>query len=161
RDTAKMRKTKYKALTSKAGRPRLTSLRELTETLQAIRKGRVDAVVVAGPNGDQVYTLQGAEHPYRVLVEAMKEGATTLDLSRVVLYCNKRFGEILGAPLEKLIGTRLVKYVAKGREADKLDKLLADGQGKTARGEISTVLPGGRRLQVRLSLNPVKDPALN
>ena len=42
---------------------------ELEETLRAIRSGEVDAVVVNAPKGDQVFTLQGAEHPYRLLVE--------------------------------------------------------------------------------------------
>jgi CheY-like chemotaxis protein len=39
---------------------------ELKETLRAIRMGEVDALLVTGPRGDQVFTLQGAEHPYRV-----------------------------------------------------------------------------------------------
>ena len=52
---------------------------ELEETLRAIRMGEVDAVLVAGPQGEQVFTLQGAEHPYRILVETMNEGAATMD----------------------------------------------------------------------------------
>ena len=32
-------------------------LAEATATLNAIRRGEVDAIVVAGPAGDQVYTL--------------------------------------------------------------------------------------------------------
>ena len=39
----------------------------LEETFLAIQRGQVDAVVVNGTDGDQVFTLQGAEHPYRVL----------------------------------------------------------------------------------------------
>jgi hypothetical protein len=31
--------------------------------LNAIRTGGVDAVVVDGPEGAQIYTLQGADHP--------------------------------------------------------------------------------------------------
>ena len=31
-------------------------LEEAEETLRAIRKGEVDALVVSGPQGDQVYT---------------------------------------------------------------------------------------------------------
>ena len=36
---------------------------ELEETLRAIRMGEVDALLVSSPEGDQVFTLQGAEHP--------------------------------------------------------------------------------------------------
>src|SRR5215475_4844103 len=100
-----MRSVKHREVKARAtrGKPRISE--ELYETLQAIRGGQVDAVVVSGADGDRVYTLQGAEHPYRVLVEAMNEGAATLDRSGVVLYCNSRFGEILGIRLEKLLGT--------------------------------------------------------
>ena len=38
-------------------------LEELEETLRAIRTGEVDALIVSGSEGDQVFTLQGAEHP--------------------------------------------------------------------------------------------------
>ena len=53
-------------------------LEEAEETLRAIREGEVDALVVSSPQGDQVYTLKGAEQPYRVFVETMNEGAVTL-----------------------------------------------------------------------------------
>jgi len=45
---------------------------ELEETLRAIRMGEVDAVLVSSSQGDQVFTLQGAEHPYRLLVETIE-----------------------------------------------------------------------------------------
>ena len=51
---------------------------ELEETLRAIRSGEVDALLVSGVQGEQVFTLQGAEHPYRLLVEKIDEGAATL-----------------------------------------------------------------------------------
>jgi hypothetical protein len=50
----------------------IARLREAEETLQAIRTGEVDAVVIAGSQGQQVYTLENADRPYRVLVEQMQ-----------------------------------------------------------------------------------------
>ena len=38
----------------------IARLREAEETLEAIRTGEVDAVVIAGPSGQQVYTLENA-----------------------------------------------------------------------------------------------------
>jgi hypothetical protein len=64
----------------------LARVSELEETLRAIRMGEVDAVVVSSPIGDQVFTLQGAEHPYRILVETIDEGAATLSPDGTVLY---------------------------------------------------------------------------
>ena len=85
-------------------------VQELEETFLAIQRGQVDAVVVNGMDGDQVFTLQGAEHPYRVLVENMNEGAATLDKDGTVLYGNASFARILGLPLEDVIGTPLQKH---------------------------------------------------
>src|SRR5262245_28426542 len=74
-------------------------LDELEETLQAIRSGGIDALIVSGAEGDQVFTLQGAEHPYRVLVESMNEGAATLTPTGDLLYANRRFADMLGVAL--------------------------------------------------------------
>ena len=48
-------------------------LEEAEQTLEAIRQGDVDALVVAGPHGEQVFSITGAEHIYRVIVETMNE----------------------------------------------------------------------------------------
>ncbi|MBT1072840.1 GAF domain-containing protein [Pelotalea chapellei] len=87
-------------------------LQEAEETLHAIRSGAVDALVVSMPEGEQIFTLQGAEHPYRVLVETMNEGAATLSPEGTILYCNRRLSAMLGVPLENLIGSQLQSYVA-------------------------------------------------
>ena len=87
-------------------------LHELEETLRAIRSGQVDALVVYAPDGgDRVFTLQGAEHPYRVLVEAMNEGAATMTSDGLVLFANQHFARMLDIPLEKLIGSPLSAIV--------------------------------------------------
>jgi carbamate kinase len=52
----------------------VSRLAEAEETLRAITAGEVDAVVTAGTNGPQVFTLEGADHAYRVLIESMNEG---------------------------------------------------------------------------------------
>ena len=87
-------------------------LEEAEETLRAIGSGEVDALVVSGPAGKQVYTLRGAEHPYRVLVETMNEGAATLARDGTILYCNQALAALLKVPLEHLIGQSFDQYVA-------------------------------------------------
>src|ERR1700726_3343603 len=86
-------------------------VQELEDTLTAIRHGSVDALVISAPTGDQIFTLQGAEHPYRVLVETINEGAATLDEHGTVLYANASFGFILGTATEEIVGTSLQKYL--------------------------------------------------
>ena len=60
-------------------------LSEAEETIRAIYSGEVDAVVVNDPSGPRVYTLEGADHPYRVMVEKMHEGTVTLSGDRLIL----------------------------------------------------------------------------
>ena len=86
-------------------------LQEAEEILNAIRSGAVDALVVSGDSGEQVFTLKGADHPYRLLIEEMSEGGLTLTEEGVILYANKRFGEMLQTPLEKVIGSSLYMWV--------------------------------------------------
>jgi hypothetical protein len=50
-------------------------LQEAQETLNAIRTGQVDAIVVENEEGHQLYTLKSADQTYRVFIEKMKEGA--------------------------------------------------------------------------------------
>lgn len=83
------------------------SLSEAESTLEAIRNGEVDAVVVKGDEGSRIYSLTGAEHPYRVYVEQMQEGAVTVSQEGLILYCNQRFAEMIGEPLDLVIGSVL------------------------------------------------------
>ncbi len=60
--------------------------REAKETLDAIRQGSVDAFVVEEPDGHRVYTLEGADFPYSVLVERMQQGAAMLNERGEIVY---------------------------------------------------------------------------
>jgi PAS domain S-box-containing protein len=133
-----------------------TRVQELEESFLAIQRGQVDAVVVNGADGDQVFTLHGAEHPYRVLVENMNEGAATLDKDGTVLYGNASFARILGLPLEDVIGTPLQKHFSL-QEQETLRTLIAKGLQGESRGEVSLTSSEGQRRLVRLSLSPVHE----
>jgi two-component system, NarL family, sensor kinase len=124
---------------------------ELEETLRAIRSGEVDAVVISAPKGDQVFTLQGAEHPYRLLVETIDEGAATLSNDGTVLYSNRSFANIFDAQLERFIGTPIESFVS-GEYVDALRALIRNAAHGVARGEIRLVDRGGRARTVRLTL---------
>jgi len=85
-------------------------LEEAEETLRAIYEGEVDALLVHGPDGEQVYTLKGAETPYRLLLERMNEGALTINDDGTVLYCNGRFAEMAKKPMERIVGSTCQAY---------------------------------------------------
>ncbi|HTD66729.1 MAG TPA: hybrid sensor histidine kinase/response regulator, partial [Candidatus Limnocylindria bacterium] len=59
-------------------------LEEAEETIAAIRTGAIDALVVEEAGGHRVYTLEGAERPYRLFVEEMQQGAATLHLDGTI-----------------------------------------------------------------------------
>lgn len=92
-------------------------LREAEETLSAIRNGEVDSLIVSGPAGNQVFSLRGAEQPYRIFVEQMAQGAVTLTPDGTVLFANRRTAEMLGVPLEKVMGSPFTHFL---EEADRL-----------------------------------------
>jgi PAS domain S-box-containing protein len=87
-------------------------LEEAQETLNAIRRGEVDGLVVSTPKGEQIYTLSGAETPYRLLIEEMKEGALMLSDDNIILYANKGFAKIVKHPLVEIVGKNIEMVIA-------------------------------------------------
>jgi PAS domain S-box-containing protein len=128
---------------------------EAEETLRAVRSGEVDAIVVTGQDGEKVFTLQGADHTYRVFVERMNEGAAVLSSDHTVLHSNGRFARFLGRRLQSVIGSSMLDLVWPD-DHPKLDALLMRAAQKNCRGEIRLQSRKGAPLSVHLSLNPLR-----
>lgn len=143
-------------VTKAGGKPRDEDVRlrleEAEATIDAIYCGQVDAVVVKGPRGPQVYTLEGADHPYRVLVEQMHEGTVTLDSNRVILYSNRQFASIVGITVESITGTRLERFLQPS-ESRRLEELLeaSTAHGHSS-GEFDVTTAQGHTVPVHASL---------
>jgi formate hydrogenlyase transcriptional activator len=117
-------------------------LAEAEETLKAIRNDEVDALVVSTEQGERVYTLTGAETPYRIMVETMSEGALTMGLDGTIVYCNPRFAAMVKTPIENIIGNSiypfvkpeekasLEKFLQRASESDKMGSFLKDAEGR-------------------------------
>lgn len=117
-----MIKTKEQLITENEGlRSRLN---EMEEAVAAIRNGEVDAIVVSGSKGEQVYAVSSAETPYRTFMEEMSEGAVTLTKEGTILFCNKRFAEIVKHPYKKVIGSSIQQFIAQ-TDASKFDSFLS------------------------------------
>jgi PAS domain S-box-containing protein len=125
-------------------------LGEAEETLRAIRNHEIDALVVDGPEGQQVFTLQGAEHPYRVLVEAMSEGALIVGIDGTVLYCNDQFAEMLKTPHDRLMGVSFHEIMPPEEWGAFKASLGACGK-EGCRGKYHLVAFGGREIPVLIS----------
>ncbi|RZK76618.1 MAG: PAS domain S-box protein [Pedobacter sp.] len=86
-------------------------LEEANDIVDAIRTGEVDALVVNGKDGHQLFTLKSADHSYRIFIEQMIESAITLDQTGLILYSNSQFAALCQAPLESVIGKDFLIFV--------------------------------------------------
>lgn len=87
-------------------------LHEAQETIEAIRTGQIDALVVEGEDGHQLYTLKSADQAYRVFIEKMTEGAVTLNAQGIILYCNSSFAALVHRSLSQVIGQPFENFLA-------------------------------------------------
>jgi PAS domain S-box-containing protein len=129
-------------------------LAEAEETLRAIYHGAVDALVIRGPDGPQVFTLRSAQEPYRALVEHMNEGALTVSADGAILYSNRHFADLLEHPLEQIAGKPLAAFVAPHEKAA-LEALLADGARRSVRRELSFVRSDRSMLPALAAVGPL------
>lgn len=86
-------------------------LEEATDTIDAIRMGNIDGLIVQTDKGTQLYTLRNSDQTFRIFIEQMNEGAVTLNHDGVILYSNSRFADMLCLPLEKVIGQPFFLFV--------------------------------------------------
>jgi PAS domain S-box-containing protein len=108
----------------------------------------VDGIIFSGPQGEQVFTKTGAEQAYRLLIEAMNEGAVSLNQEGMILYCNHRFAEMVKTPLERVIGTPLRQFV-RASDQPLFDALVKKGAQESGKGEL--VLIHNKRLMCAVS----------
>ena len=129
-------------------------LSEAEETLRAIRTGEVDSVVIAGKQGPQVFTLEGAGHAYRMLIESMNEGALTLTAKGVILYANQCFARMVKRPLEQVLGSSFHRFLSVADQAVLRPLLKRTAQSGS---KIQALLHAGDGVQlpVHLSIRPL------
>ena len=111
-------------------------LQEASDTIEAIRSGQVDALVVKKDNEHQLYTLKSADQTYRVFIEKMKEGAVTLSEDGIILYSNSQFASTVNLPLASVIGLSFSDFIPdESREI--FNTLLEKGWRSDSKGEIA------------------------
>jgi len=146
-----------------AGRPppELAGLRarlaDAEETLRAIRTGEVDTVMVAGKAGSQVFTLNGAEHAYRVLIESMNEGALTLTADAVILYTNQCFARMVQLPLQQVISGSFCRFLS-AADQPAVQRLLKRAAKSGSKIRLLLRAGNGAQLPVLISIRPLTTP---
>ena len=136
-------------------RARLT---EAEQTLLAIRTGEVDALVVAGPSGQQVYTLLGADSGYRTIVEQMQEGAVTVDGSGLILYANRRFIEMVAHPTDEVMGRPIGAFLEE-HNGFRLDSLFSSDAAARQETRLRTDPKAAVPVQIAVNRLELRDSA--
>ena len=129
----------------------LREIENLSAALDAGRAGGIDAVMMPGPEGENLYALTSTDRPFRVLVEEMGEGAATFSEHGTILYANQRFADLVAHDRAWLLGQDLTGLI-QTRDATVLRKLLATASGTTTREELTLVHPDGSSTSVLASV---------
>lgn len=130
-------------------------LSESNDIIDAIRTGKVDAIVLEGENGHQVFTLKNADKTYRIFIEKMTEGAVTLNSSGIILYSNSSFARLVQMPLEKIIGTLFLKYINYS-EVEKYETTLSAAWESDRKAEFNLIDSEQRIIPCNVSLTALK-----
>jgi len=140
----------------------LDELQELTsrvmeseETLRAIQNGEVDGLVVSTAEGDRVFTLSGADYPYRAMVETMNEGAVTLASDGTVLFCNQRFADIVKSPMEKVFGSSIYRFIS-STDLQLFEILFEQGLKGNSKVDMALQTEGENPIPVLLSISAIQ-----
>ena len=129
-----------------------TQIVELDRALTAIRAGDVDAVVLGGPHGHQLYTLVSADRPYRVIVEGMGDGAVTVSERGIILYANLRLADLVGSDRAALLGRDVTELVDASAAKALLSLLATTAPGTTHQEELELVHADGSAVPVLASV---------
>src|ERR1700730_2718382 len=127
-------------------------LREAHETIEAIRGGAIDSLVIGPPGQEQVYSVASADRPYRPTVAAMNEGAAPVSPRGVILDANPRLGSMTGQKTTELVGTAVLDLIPDAHRPT-FARLLGGGAGDSARGEVALTGPGGTTVPVLLAVS--------
>ncbi len=130
-------------------------LDESNDTIEAIRSGEIDALVVKDKDGHQIFTLKSADHTYRIFIEQMTEGAVTLNESNLILYSNTQFAKMLGVPLEKVIGQPFEKFLPQQYQGS-FKFLISRAWDENVKGELKLKSRNGLDPPVLLSLKTLE-----
>jgi PAS domain S-box-containing protein len=89
------------------------------------------------------------------MVETMNEGAVTLASDGTILYCNKRFADIVKGSLEKVTGSSIYQYIS-STDLQLFEVLLEQGLKGNSEGELALQAGGENFVPVLLAVSPLQ-----
>ena len=126
---------------------------EADATLDAIRTGAVDALVVGG---EQVVMLDSAQRFYQAAVDRMQQGVIIVGAQGEIAYANQRMAAMLATSRERLVGSSLAKLVRNGDEAA-LKAVLEARQGSSAQAEVRLRRTDNQQVTALITVTAIAD----
>jgi PAS domain S-box-containing protein len=157
-----LEKRTVQSLRAEVARLRLL-LDESFETLRAIRSGEVDAVVVEGETGSQLFTLESAEaasNRFRgEILAQVHDVVIAVDLDERITFLNAAAERLYGVESIEAIGQKLSslrenQWLAPQAESEAREAVRQNGSW---RGENLQVKRDGRRIHVESTVNRLTD----
>ncbi|MCF8105636.1 MAG: PAS domain S-box protein, partial [Desulfohalobiaceae bacterium] len=130
-------------------------LGEAEQTINALRRGEVDAIVISSQEGEQVFTLSSADQTYRFLVEQMNEAALTLTAEGIILYCNKNFERLVAEECNRITGRSVFDFIPAERRSE-FEQLFEKGRQAKTREEVAFTTFDERIIPTYTSINPLE-----
>src|SRR5262249_11717257 len=106
----------------------------------------------------QVYTLETAENPYRLLVAKVPQAAVTLTADGSIICCNRRFADLLGRSVASLRGKPIGDFVAPDSRTT-LTTLLRDGSTGEAQAAVTLLRDDETPAALYLGVSPLREGA--
>jgi PAS domain S-box-containing protein len=129
-------------------------LEEAEDLVRAIRSDSVDGFVVTREEGEErVLLLETAGRPYQILVEEMQQGAVATAADGTVLYCNRRFAEMLRRPVDEVIGASVYGFLEAPSQSAYAE-VVGSGSGQ---GEFGLLRSDGGIVPVHVAVNAVRN----
>src|SRR5258706_8009089 len=103
--------------------------------------------------GERIVTLESLGRPYRILVEKMQQGAVATAADGAVLYCNRRFADMLRRPVEEVVGQSVYSFLAAPSQTA-YQEVAESGSGQ---GEFGLLRADGTVAPVHVAVNAIED----
>jgi PAS domain S-box-containing protein len=138
-------------------------LAEAEATIQALLSGQIDAVVDARTMTPVLLSkAQGALHEseerYRRIVETASEGIVTIDLAANITFANRALSELVGRPLEEIIGRSALLLVPERHRARGAARFARVTEGAGDEAEVEYVRSDGSEGWALIKSRPIRDP---
>ncbi len=133
-------------------------LQEALDTLRAIQRGEIDAVVVGDSVHSAVLTLDSADKPYRLVVDQIRQGAATLSAGGMILHGNQAFSQLLGHPDKDFAGCDFNAFLDPDYQPV-LRTLMRDGLVRPAEGEVVLRHEDGSSLPLYVGVSALREGA--